>query len=308
MLERVGSSSMNQTMLSEFTRVQARSAVTQQQIATGRIGDQFADAKEKAGILSTAKIKAADIEAYKATTTEALNRLDLQDVQLVQLSDLSARLRQALGDALSSGHAPALMDEVSNLYEEAVTILNTKVNGQYIYGGSRSDQPPVNATTLAGLQAAAVVGDVFDNTDLKQQQRVDDAELIETGLTASDIATDLFQMFKDIADFDVGVDGPFAFDLTTQQMAFLSTEHGAVPNIQEGINAIAAINGSRHQQATAVLERHASLTTYFAKFIGDIENVDVAAAITRLNQDQVAAEASARMIAQLNELSLLDFI
>ncbi len=308
MIDRVGSWSLHQSILSEFTRAQVRTAVTQQQIATGKVGDQYAAAKEKAGILATAKMKAADVEAYKATTNEALNRLNLQDIQLVQLSDLSARLRQAMGEALASGHAPAFMDEVSNLYEEAVTILNTKVNGQYIYGGSRSDQPPINATTLADLQAAAAVTDVFDNTDLKQSLRVDEAEMIETGLTASDIARDLFQMFKDIADFDVGVDGPFAFDMTQAQITFLSTTHAGVPAVQDGINAIAAINGSRHEQATSVMERHESMTNYFTKFIGDIEDVDVAAAVTRLNQDQVAAEATARMITQLNQLTLLNFL
>jgi flagellar hook-associated protein 3 FlgL len=294
--------------LNEFTRIQARTSVTQQQIATGKVGNQYADAKEKAGILATAKMRAADIEAYKAATTETLNRLNIQDLHLVQLSDISARLRESMGNALASGHAPALMDEVSNLYEEVVTILNTRVNGQYIYGGSRADQPPVNATSIADLQAAAAVGDVFDNTDLKQSQRVDEAETIETGLTASDIATDLFQMFKDIADFDAGVDGPFAFDMTANQTAFLSTQHAAVPAVQEGINAIAAVNGSRHEQATAVKERHETMTVYFTKFIGDIEDVDVAAAITRLNQDQAAAEAAGRMIVQLNQLSLLNFL
>jgi flagellin-like hook-associated protein FlgL len=50
------------------------------------------------------------------------------------------------------------------------------------------------------------------------------------------------------------------------------------------------------------------MSAYFTKFIGDIEDVDLSEAIARLNQDQVAAEAAGRMIAQVNQLNLLNFL
>ena len=55
-------------------------------------------------------------------------------------------------------------------------------------------------------------------------------------------------------------------------------------------------------------DRHEGMAAYFAKFIGDIEDVDLAEALTRLNQDQAAAEAAGRMIAQINQMSLLNFM
>lgn len=308
MLDRVATWSFGQSLVNEYQRIQVRTVNTQGQIATGKVGDQFADTRDKAGVLTAAKMKAADVESFTATTKEVLNKLNLQDLHLQQLSDLSARLRSAIGDALSTDHAPALMEDVRNLYNEAVSLLNTRVDGKYIYGGSRTDQPPVNATDLAALIAAPTVADIFDNTALKQTQRIDENEVLETGLIASDIATDLMQMFKDIATFDAGVNGPFGMDLTTAQKTFLTTQHVALPDVQKGINTIAAINGTRHEQATIALDRHESLAAYFAKFIGDIEDVDLAEAVARLNQDQVAAEAAGRMIAQVNQLSLLNFL
>ncbi len=308
MLDRVSSFSFGQSLVSEYSRIQGRTVDTQAQIATGKVGNQYADAKDKAGVLAAAKMKSSDVEAFTATTKEVLNKLNLQDLHLQQLSDISARLRSAIGEALAAGRAPALMEDVKNLYNEAVSLLNSRVDGKYIYGGSRTDQPPVNATDLAALVAAPTVADIFDNTDLKQTQRIDESETLETGLTASDIATDLMQTFKDIATFDAGVNGPFGMDTTAAQTTFLTAQHVALPDVQEGINTIAAINGTRHEQATIALDRHESMTAYFTKFIGDIEDVDLAEAIARLNQDQVAAEAAGRMIAQVNQLSLLNFL
>ena len=306
MLDRVGTSSFSHLLINEYSRIQARAQQTQAQIASGKVGDQFADVKDKAGVLAAAKIKAAGVEAFSAATKEVLSRLDLQDLHLKEMSDLTARLRAAIGDALSTGHAPSLMPQVNDLFNQAVGLLNSKIDGKYIYGGSRTDQPPVNAATLADLVAAPTVGDVFDNSTLKQTQRLDENETIETGILASELGTDLMQTFKDIATFNAGGGGPFGMDLTAAQTAFLNTQNVAVPGIQGGINLIAAVNGSRHGQATNALERHEGMAIYFAKFVGDIEDVDLAEAVSRLNQDQVAAEAAARMIAQINQLSLLD--
>jgi flagellar hook-associated protein 3 FlgL len=308
MLDRVGSLSIGQTLLGQYSQIQNRMVQTQGQISSGKVGDQFADVKDKASILAAAKMKASGVDANIAATKEVLNRLDLQDLHLQQLSDVSARLREAIGNAISSGHAPGFMEEVKNLYTETVSLLNSKVDGKYIYGGSKTDQPPVNAPELSDLLAAPTVASVFENSTLKQTQRLDENETIETGMTASDIGTGLFQMIKDIATFDAGAGGPLGTTLTPAQTAFLTTEHAAVPAVQSAINDLAAINGSRHAQATNALDRHEDMAIYFTKFIGDIEDVDLAGAVTRLNQDQAAAEAAGRMISQMNQMSLLNFL
>lgn len=308
MIDRVGTLSSSQALIGEYSRIQARTLRTQTQIATGKVGDQLADAKDKAGVLVAAKLKAGEVENYKAATAGVMSRIDVQDLHLRELSDISARLRAAIGDALSTGHAPALMHEVKGIFDEAVAILNTRIDGKYIYGGSKTDQPPVNVTDLAGLLAAPVVADIFDNTNLKQTQRIDDNETIEVGMTASDIGTGLMQTIKDIAAFNAGAGGPIALDLTPTQTTFLSAQHTSIPGVQDGINALAAVNGIKHAQAKATGERHESMAAYFTKFIGDIEDVDLAEAVARLNQDQVAAQAAGRMIAQLDQVSLLNFL
>ena len=54
--------------------------------------------------------------------------------------------------------------------------------------------------------------------------------------------------------------------------------------------------------------RHSDDITFLSIFISDIEEVDTAEAIARLNQDQVALEASLAVTAQLTRLTLLDFL
>jgi len=296
MLDRVGSWSFAQGLTNEYGRIQARTVKWQTQISSGKVGDQFADTKDKASVLVAAKQRSAEVDSYLSATKEVLNRLDVQDLHMQELVAIGGRLRQTMADALSTGHAPAFMDEVNNLYNQALTIVNTRIDGKYLYGGSRTDVAPVNAA------------DLFENSDFNQTQRIDQNETIAVGLTASEVGTDLFQMFKDIAAFNTGVDGPFGANLSAAQSSFLVTQNVAMLNVSQGLTTLAAINGSRHAQVLNAVERHDSLSAYFTKFIGDIEDVDLAEAVARLNQDQVAVEAAGRMIAQVNQMSLLDYM
>src|SRR5882724_10977296 len=232
MIDRVGTLGLSQTLLSSYSNIQARMTQTEAQISSGKVGTQYADVKDKAGVLAAAKSKAAGIDAYTTSVKSVVDRLNLYDTQLQGLSDLTQQLRQAMADAMALGNGDGLMEKVKALYQQAVNTLNTQVDGKYIYGGSRTDKPPVNAPTLADLAAAPTVASVFDNTTLNQTDQISDNQTMQTGINASDLATNLFQMFKDVAGFDAGVNGPLASNLNQAQMTFLGGENAAVPAIQ----------------------------------------------------------------------------
>lgn len=308
MLDRVGTLSVSQGLITEYGRIQTRTVKLQSQISSGKVGDSLADVKDKASVLVAAKQRAAGVDSLLAATKEVSTRLDLQDLHLQKLTDITTRLRASVGDAISTGRSGAFMEEVRGLYAEAVGVLNDRLNGNYLYGGTRTDVAPVSATDLAALVAAPSVASVLRNSDQVMTVNIDQGETVTVGVTASEVATDLLQMFKDIAGFDQGPSGPLSSMLTPAQVTFLTNANVQIPSIQNGIAEFAALNGTRHEQVQRAAERHEAMSAYFTKFIGDIEDVDLAEAVARLNRDQVAAEASGRMIAQLSETNLLKFL
>lgn len=308
MLDRVGTLSVSQGMITEYGRIQSRSVKLQMQISSGKVGDTLADVKDKASVLVAAKQRAAGVDSFLAATKEVRTRLDVQNLHLEQLTDITTRLRTSVGNAIAAGRAGPLMEEVRSLYAEAVGVLNYRMNGNYIYGGTRTDVSPVSATDLSALAAAPNVASVFRNTDQVMSVSIDQSESITVGIAASDVATDLLQMFKDIANFDIGANGPLNATLTPTQVTFLTNANVQIPAIQGGVAEVAALNGTRYEQLDRAADRHEAMSAYFAKFIGDIEDTDLAEAVARLNRDQVAAEASGRMIAQLSETNLLKYL
>src|ERR1700682_3408434 len=112
MIDRVGTLGLSQTLLSSYSNIQARMTETQAQISSGKVGTQYADVKDKGGVLAAAKSKAASIDAYTASVKTVVDRLNLYDTQLQGLSDLTQQLRQAMADAMSMGKGDGLMEKV----------------------------------------------------------------------------------------------------------------------------------------------------------------------------------------------------
>lgn len=307
-MERVVTLVQQQTLLTELLRTQRHVATLQEQVASGKVGDQFADIVPQAGVLLAAKRQEARIAGFQDTATEIAQQLDLQDLHLTSVAAQAQELRQGVLEAIANGSGLALMERVEGLFAQVTGLLNTRIDGRYIYGGTRSDVPPVNVSDTAGLLAAPTVADVFENNAVKPAIRVDESEVIEYGLLASDIGAAFFQAVRNIAEFNAGANGPFAATLTPQQAQFLQGEVAGIVAAYEGLSVLTGQNGLRQAQVAEAQERHTATTTVLKAFISDIEDVDLAAAVSRLNDAQLAAQASARVLAEVNQLSLLQFL
>ena len=308
-MTRVTNLLQSQLMLAQLQRTQAQSFQTERQIATGKVAEYFKDLAQDTGTLMSAKALQERTSQYQGTIQFMIGRLDIQNVHLEEISGSADDLRQTVLEAVSTNKGMGLMDQIEIIFDSVVGVLNTKVDGKYIYGGTRTDVPPVNIDDISQLIAAASVDDVFDNNDLKQSNRIDDNVVIEHSFLANDIARDLFGAIKTIAEYDANVvTGPFGSDLTAPQAAFLQGEVAGLATIFEDLTQIVAQNGRIHSRVMSMVERHDAMELYVGGFIADIEEVDLNEAIVRLNRDQLATEATIRMISSLSDLTLLDFI
>ena len=294
--------------MAQLMRSQSRVFIDQQQIATGKVAQTFQDIPQDAGVLLSAKSIESKIEHYIRAGNELRSRLELQDIHLEGIASAAQDLRQSVLDAVASEKGIGLMQELEGVFTTALNILNTQVAGRHYYAGTRTDVAPVNANGLSDLVAAAAASDLFENGQVKPSLLADDNLSIEYGVLASDVATDLFDAIKRIADYDAGVNGPFGTQLTPAQRQFLEGEIANLAQVTDDLNSHVAANGLNIQQVERVLARHAATEVQVKTFISDIEDVNLAEAITRLNSDQIAVEAATRVLGTLNRLSLMDFL
>jgi flagellar hook-associated protein 3 FlgL len=308
-IDRIATNSQSQLMLSNIQQAELALDKTQTQVTSGMVSTDYAGIGDKTAMLEATRSAENRANAYQSATSLAVNQADLQDSQMSSLSDLANQLRQAITTAVGDSDGSTLMTTAQGIFDQVSQILNSKdANGNYLYGGDKNSQPPLTATNLSDLTSMASASDAFQNGTLTNSVMVGDGQSVQVGMLASNIGTGLMQTLKDLADFNAGSDGNFSTGLTDAQSTFLSGEITTATAAASQVNNAAAANGNIYSQLQDASANQTTMSTLFKGFVSNIEEVDMPTAITQLNQNQVALQAALQVTAQLNQVSLLNYL
>jgi flagellar hook-associated protein 3 FlgL len=308
-VDRVATNTQAQYLLNQIMYATNRMNTSQQQVASGKVANDYAGIGGKTGALEAARASAARAEAYQSNTQTALNQVDLQDTQLTQLSNIAQQLSDTIAKAVGNNDATGMMDSVQSIFDQVSQVLNAKdANGNYLFGGDKDNVPPFNATSLSQLAGLANVSDAFSNGTQKKSVMVADGQSEQIGVLASDIGTKLLQTLKDIATFSAGPTGNFDATLTDAQSTFLSSEMPVAKAASVSVNEATAANGYTYNRLSDASDQQNAMATLYKGFVSNIEDVDMPTAVSQLNMNQTALQAAMQVTAQLGQISLLNYL
>ena len=130
---------------------------------------------------------------------------------------------------------------------------------------------------------------------------------IDGGPLASDIGSRLISEFGELANAEATL-GPFQGQLTSAQRDFLVEKVARFDAIAAELITELGLNGVAQSQAEDAVTRGRQARDLAEIVAAEIEDADLAEVVSRLNQDQLAIQASAQALAQATQLSLLNFI
>jgi flagellar hook-associated protein 3 FlgL len=310
-VDRVGTAQQSAYFLNQINQASAALNKTDQQIASGQVANTYAGFGNQTQVLTATLSAQARNASYSTATTLATTQTDLQDTQLTSLSSLATQLQTAVSTAVANNDPSTLMSQVSNIFDQATAILNSKdANGDYIYSGGNTNTPPVTVSSLSQLIALPSVSDAFANGSDKKSVQVADGQTVTYGVNASDIATGLMQSLSDIANFDAGSSGNFSGSttLTEAQNTFLSGEITSVNGVADNLNTVTAQNGFAYNQLQNATTQQTSLSTLYSGFVSNIQDTNMADAATQLSLNQTALQAALQVTSTLNQLTLLNYM
>ena len=307
-MTRVSSFGQTDLLIQAMLRNQSRIFTDQLQITTGKRSQDFAGL----GSDTITLLGARDFRGRTGTFIETIktvnSRLAANELQLNGILNTAANLRQEILTIIGAEEAAAFDALLEGNFSFIASALNAKVGGQFIFSGSKTDVRAVNGTSLADLIAAAAATDLFENDDIKLRARISDSVEIEFGITASEAATTLFESIKRLADFNVGAGGPIDGALTAVQRTFLVDELQLLDQAILDTRRFQVVNGLAQQRIEAISDQHQDTSIFLDIFISDVEDVNIAEAISRLNLDQLSLEASFRTFSTISSLNILRFI
>jgi flagellar hook-associated protein 3 FlgL len=305
-IDRVGTAASAQLMLSQIQKAEVALNHTNQQVVTGKIASTYSGYGDKTAVMEAARSASAHAEANVSAAQNASSRLDLQDTQLSQLEAIADQVRQTLTKASADQDATSLMNQMQGYFDQASEVLNAKDSGGYIFGGDNNQTPPVKVGSLAALAALGSPAAAFDNGTMKASVRVGDSQTVQVGVLASDIGTQLFALFQQVAQFDAG--NTFDTKTNAAQQSFLESTIQTASDIGEDINQQSASNGINYQMVQNTMTRLTATSNVYKGFVSNIQDVDMPTALSQLGQNQIALQASFQVTSTLNKMSLLDFL
>jgi len=307
-MTRVSSFGHQQVVLTSLLNNQTRLFKDQTQITTGKKEENYSGFANETATLLGAKTVLGQTQSYLRGSIHVERFLRTNDIQMENMVAAAENVRDAVLDAIAQGETFALNELIDESFTGMVSALNTSIGGVHVFSGSRTDKVPITGKTIADLVAAPTAQSLFQNDQRPPSARIGQNSIMEYGILADDLAEPVFQVFKNIADFNAGGGGPLTGKLSAAQIAFLKGELAGLDTAIDDMRVLVARNGTRQNNVVNFIKEHEGQEAFLEVFISDIEDVDIAAAISRFNNDQVALEASFQITSRLTNLSLLNFL
>lgn len=319
-MTRVSTNGNYQSALLNLMQAQQSQNEAGERVQTGKIATDMTGFGRGAETLTALKGAAARVQGFLDTGEAVAARLDAQDLSLNVVVDALSGAREALGSALASDSMTTLMLDLEGQFQSAVNGLNYRHQGGYLYAGANTTKPPVAVGSLAELAAKPPTLDgVFTNDQVKSASRIAEGTSVETGYLADAFKfteppplndqSHIFKIFRDIKAYnDDPATGPLTGKPTDVQKAYLADQMKRLDLASTVAIDAASRNGALAKRVEQIETSHKAQQLSLNDLVANRTNVDPLQAVTELQLSQVAVQASAQVVAQLSEVSLLNFL
>lgn len=305
-MTRVSDVASHSLMLSSLNRSIEDSRTLQVQISTGKVGSQYAEIGRDSQRLVS--LEAERVRADQFVSNNKIVDLRLQEMETVvaQATELASDVRALFINASHHENAADLdlPNTMRHMLETLGGLLNTEQNGRALFSGGLTDVAAVNFDNLpADGEFGADTADLtyYNGNDQILRHRASDTLSVDYGVTAADPAFEKLARGLKIAQ-TVDFDDP---DGARQRV------ERALELINQAVQDLPDVRG-RIGGARAVLEKETIRMEDFQvamdESIGNIENVDLAEAISRLSEQEAQMQASLAALSRLRQVSLTNFL
>ncbi len=307
-MDRVSTSGNYALVLANLMAAQQRQLDAGQQVSSEKQASDLKGYARNAETLTAMRTLQAKVDGFIDQTGLLSSKLAMQDTALNQVGDSAQAARDAIANALATGRADTLIQELQNAFSNTIQGLNTKFQGEYLFGGGQVNTKPTTATALSDLTSAPSIASLFQNDQFKGSNRLDESTTIQTGFLADQIATPLYNAFQGVEAFEQGANGPFNGTLTTAQRTYLQGVLATFDTVHDNLIKVAGQNGLYQKEAESAQKDLTSRQTTLANMVDGITGVNMAEAVSRLQQAQISVQGAAQVFAALKGSSLLEIL
>lgn len=297
---RVSDNSSSSNSISRINAQRSLLAVLQERISTGKRINRASDDPAGAEVVLRLRTSQAEIQQFTRNAQAASHKLTAADDSLNGYENMLERVRtlvtQGLSGTTTQDSRNALAIEIESLRSRILTVANSRVGDEYLFGGTRQNAPPYDP--LTGVPAASATTAQFIQIE-------PGAHALAVGVTANTIFEDATSsIFSDLTAAVAALRGtgdPIA------DKAALDNSNSRLSVYTGLVNNARAIVGANMNSAEITAETLGNNFLSLDERASALEQADFAETAIALTDAQRALEATLQVAAQRKK-SLFDFI
>ena len=310
MVSRVTNLSSNRLINSLILKSQDRINEQQIKLTTQQKSQDYLGIGDEASRLLTVESSLRRIDQFIKDNTFIDMRMETMLNSMDAVGDILTEVRTLVRDVLEDGELDGIdkNDFTEIKMDQLESFLNTKMNGRFLFSGTKTDTQPVNAGDLSaaptfdadGVTTTAEPSFFYQGDDNQVKARIDEGVTLEYGVKANDEGFEklirAMRLVKSTDLSDANVLGKFqhALDLLNQSA--------------DQIAAVELNTGVKFQQLESTTQSLKDTKSILDGVVDEIERADTFEAVSILNQVQTQLEASYATAVRVSSLSLTKFL
>ena len=149
MINNVGTFAQNEFMRMRLTETQAEFNKLQGQVSSGKKSQNYSGLREDARLSLSLRITRSSTEAFQQANVVTRTRMEQTQTVFERLKDIANSVRNSAFPVMSSANISptqgnaALRAQASAALQEVTHLINTQLDGFYLFAGRMADAPPM---------------------------------------------------------------------------------------------------------------------------------------------------------------------
>lgn len=287
-----------QNLLRQVNQSRERIYTLQRNLATGKRINQISDDPENIGIVMRYNKMLKLNQRFEDNISTALDFMGITSQALDDATDILSRAKELAVQGVNSTNDSewsSFAQQIDQSLKQLVDIANTRFKGRSIFGGTNTTQDPF---VLAPDGSSVTANPNGISKELKTEIGEHKIESYSVSGQAAFLQnTDVFQALIDLRD---------AFQ--NQDAAAVQTLMGTLDQAIDQVTGKNADLGAKMNRFDMFLQQYQSQDVKLQAYLSDVQDTDVAQAITDLQMNETGLQTALQVLAKTVNISLVDFM
>lgn len=301
---RVPTNSNSQQMVDRISDLSSKQAKLQSQVSTGQRIVNPEDDPAAVGRVLTLQGEQREVSQYSQNATYALDVSNATYSALQSLKTVSDRAGEiaTLGvGSLNAESNASYATELNELIDQGIQLGNSKLNNDYLFGGTNLSNAPIERTPTTGdATSVAYMGGTTElSLPIAANSSINPGSSIATNQGVTDLLTHMIALRDALNAND-------ATAITAARDAIIGTD--TTSGDEDTIVMAISQQGAVQTRIEVTQELYTKRLEDITSLVSGESEIQMPEAITKLNQTSIAYQAALQSTAQIMKISLLDYI